>query len=168
MNELTNKQFLWAEYYIQYHNGTKAARLAGYKGDDNALAVVASRNIRNDKIRDYLSERYKTLAMTSDEVLMRLANIARASLSDYCDENGTIDWKKVSRDGYAIKSIAKGSKLETESRLRALELIGKAQSMFTERIEIMDWRAEAREAGYEPSVIFEEMVRRAVEVQSEE
>jgi len=135
---LTNKQFLWAEYYIQYHNGTKAARLAGYKGDDNALAVIASRNLRNAKIRAYLADRYKEFAMTSDEVLMRLANIARASLTDYCAEDGTVDWKKVHKDGYAFKSVKKGSKLEFESKLRALELIGRAHAMFTDKIAPTD------------------------------
>lgn len=136
MRGLTTKQFLWAEYLIQYRNGTKAAKLAGYKGNDNVLAGIGHANLRNPKIRAYLADRYKEFAMTSDEVLMRLANIARASLTDYCDENGTIDWKKVHKDGYALKSIKKGSKLEFESKLRALELIGKAQAMFTDKLEV--------------------------------
>jgi len=83
-----------------------------------------------------MADRYKEFAMTSDEVLMRLASIARASLTDYCDETGAIDWKKVHKDGYVFKSMSKGSKLEFESKLRALELIGKAQSMFTDKLEV--------------------------------
>jgi len=138
MNEhnLTNKQFLWAEFLIQTSNGTLSAKLAGYKGNDNVLAGIAHANIRNPKIKAYLSDRYKEFAMSSDEVLMRLANIARASLTDYCDENGTIDWKKVAKDGYALKAIKKGGKLEFESKLRALELIGKAQAMFSDKLEV--------------------------------
>ena len=136
-HNLTNKQFLFCEHYIQTSNGTLSSKLAGYKGkDDNSHAARASHLLRNDKVRDYLADRYKEFAMTSDEVLMRLANIARASLTDYCDERGTIDWKKVHKDGYAFKSIKKGSKLELESKLRALELIGKAQSMFTDKLEV--------------------------------
>ena len=139
MNEhnLTNKQFLFCEHYIQTSNGTKSSRLAGYKGKtDNVHAVNASRLLRKPKIRAYLADRYKEFAMTSDEVLMRLASIARASLTDYCDENGTIDWAKVHKDGYALKSVQKGSKLEFESKLRALELIGKAQAMFSDKLEV--------------------------------
>lgn len=140
MNEynLTNKRFLFCEHYIQTNgNGTLSSRLAGFKGEsDNVHAVNASRLLRNPKIRAYLADRYKEFAMSSDEVLMRLASIARSSLTDYCDENGTIDWKKVHKDGYALKSIKKGSKLEFESKLRALELIGKAQAMFTEKLEV--------------------------------
>ena len=136
-HNLTQKQFLFCEYLIQTRNGTKSAKLAGYKGkDDNAFAAMASRMLRNDKVQAYLSNRYKEVAMSSDEVLMHLANIARASLSDYCDENGTIDWAKVAKDSYALKSMKRGSKLEFESKLRALELIGKAQSMFTDKLEV--------------------------------
>ena len=140
MNDnLTNKQFLFCEHYIQTSNATLSARLAGYSGkDDNAYAVTGHDNLRKPKIRAYLAERYKEFAMTSDEVLMRLANIARASLTDYCDENGTIDWKRVHKDGYALKSIKKGSKLEFESKLRALELIGRAHAMFTDKIAPTD------------------------------
>ena len=139
MNEhnLTNKQFLFSEHYIQTSNATLSARLAGYSGkDDASFASIGSRLLRNDKVRAYLADRYKEFAMSSDEVLMRLANIARASLADYCDESGTIDWKKVAKDSYALKSVKKGSKLEFESKLRALELIGKSQSMFTDKLEV--------------------------------
>ena len=140
MNEhnLTNKRFLFCEHFIQTNgNGTLSSKLAGFKGaNDNVHAVNATRLLRNAKIQAYLSKRYKEFAMSSDEVLMRLANIARASLSDYCDDLGTIDWEKVAKDGYAFKSVKKGSKLEFESKLRALELIGKAQSMFTDKLEV--------------------------------
>ena len=140
MNEhnLTNKRFLFCEHFIQTNgNGTLSSKRAGFKGaNDNVHAVNATRLLRNAKIQAYLSKRYKEFAMSSDEVLMRLANIARASLADYCDESGTIDWTKVAKDSYALKSVKKGSKLEFESKLRALELIGKAQSMFTDKLEV--------------------------------
>ena len=139
MNEhnLTNKQFLFCEHYIQTSNATLSARLAGYSGkNDKAFSGIGSRLLGTVSIRAYMADRYKEFAMSSDEVLMRLANIARASLTDYCDENGTIDWNKVHKDGYAFKSVNKGSKLEFESKLRALELIGKAQSMFTDKLEV--------------------------------
>ena len=136
-HNLTQKQFLFCEHLIQTRNGTKAARLAGYKGDDNALASIASQNLRKPKVQAYLSKRYKETAMDSDEVLSLLAKIARASVSDYCDENGTIDWKKVAADGYSIKAVMK-AKLEFEGKLRALELIGRAHAMFTDKIAPTD------------------------------
>jgi len=138
-HKLTNKQFLFCEHYIQTSNATLSARLAGYSGkDDKAYSGIGSRLLGNVGIRAYLADRYKEFAMTSDEVLMRLANIARASLTDYCDENGTIDWKRVHKDGYALKSIAKGNRLEFESKLRALELIGRSTGMFIDKIAPTD------------------------------
>ena len=168
-HKLTQKQFLFCEHLIQTRNGTKSSKLAEYQcNSDNAHAVNASRLLRNDKIQAYLQGRYAETCMGSNEVLSLLAKIARASGTDYCDENGTIDWKKVAADGYPIKAVKKGSKLEFESKLRALELIGRSTGMFIERIEVMDWRDEARRAGFEPSEIFEEMVRQAVVAQNKE
>lgn len=170
--QLTNLQFLFCEFYIQTSNGTLSSRLAGYKGKaDNIHAVNASRLLRTAKIQDYLKERYKEVAMGADEVLARLAKMARASVSDFVDENGIIDWKKVNKEGYVVKSLThtkgKSSKIEIEGRLRALELIGKAQAMFTEKIEIVDWREELRKAGAEPSKLFEEMVQHFMSMQSD-
>ena len=172
MSKLTQKQFLFCEFYIQTSNGTLSAELAGYKGkNDNSFAAMASRMLRNVKIRSYLKERYADVAMDSDEVLARLAKMARASVSDFVDESGIVDWDKVSKEGYVVKSIThtkgKSSKIEIEGRLRALELIGKAQAMFTDKIEIMDWREELRKHDVEPSKIFEEYVKQFMKVQSD-
>jgi len=142
MTILTTKQFLWAEYLIQHRNGTKAARLACYKGDDNAHAVIASRNLRNPKIRAYLSKRYEEIAMSSDEVLSHLADLARTSAADFLKPEGVIDWDKVIDEGYAIKSIThtkgKSSKIEVEGKIKALELIGKAHGLYITKIAPTD------------------------------
>jgi len=148
-HNLTAKQLSFCEHYIQTRNATKAARLAGYS--PRTARQQGSRLLSNVDIRAFLSQRYKEVAMSSDEVLMRLANIARASLTDYCDENGTIDWPKVAKDGYALKSMKRGGKLEFESKLRALELIGRAHAMFIDKIAPTDptgtkeYGADARE-----------------------
>lgn len=143
MHGLTAKQFLFCEYYIQTRNGTLSARLAGYKGkDDNSFAAIASRLLRNVKVKAYLAKRYAELCMDSDEVLMLLAKLARADISHYMQEGGGIDWKKVEADGYAIKSVqhtkGKHSKIEIEPRLRALELIGKVHGLYITKIAPTD------------------------------
>ena len=169
---LTWKQFLFCEFYIQTSNATLAAKMAGYKGNnDNSFAVTGSRLLRNAKIREHLSKRYTEAAMGADEVLARLAKMARASVSDFVDEHGVVDWAKVNKEGYVVKSVThtkgKSSKIELEGKMRALELIGKAHAMFTEKIEIVDWREELRKHDIEPSEIFEEYVKQFMEVQSD-
>ena len=170
---LTWKQFLFCEFYIQTSNGTLAAKMAGYKGNsDNSFAVTASRLLRNAKIRAYLKKRYADIAMDTDEVLARLAKMARASVSDFVDEHGIIDWAKVNKEGYVVKSIThtkgKSSKIELEGKMKALELIGRSQAMFTDKLEIMDWREELRKHDIEPAKIFEEYVKQCMEVQSDD
>jgi phage terminase small subunit len=138
--KLTDKQRLWAEYYIQTGNATLSAKFAGYKGNNNALGVVGHRNLRNAKIQTFLSKRYQEVAMASDEVMARLAKKARANVSDFVDEQGLIDWEKVHQSGDVIKSIThtkgKQSKIELESSLRALELIGKYHALFTDKVQL--------------------------------
>ena len=142
MSVLTIKQKLWAEHNIQPRKGTKAARLAGYKGSDNVLAQVGHGNIRNPKIKNYLSKRYKEVAMSSNEVLKLLADLARSGVADFVDKFGVIDWDKLHNNGYSIKSInhtkGKSSKIEGESRLKALELIGRSQGLFIDKIAPTD------------------------------
>jgi len=142
MSVLTIKQKLWAEHYIQTRNGTKAARLAGYKGSDNVLAQVGHGNIRNPKIQKYLSERYSEIAMDSDEVLKLLADLARSGAADFVNEHGIIDWEKIKSSGYSIKSIkhnkGKSSRIEVEPRLKALELIGRSHGLFIDKIAPTD------------------------------
>lgn len=168
----TPRQIRFCEFYIQTSNGTLSSRLAKYRGkSDNVHAVNASRLLRNAKIKAYLGRRYSEVAMASNEILARLAKMARASVSDYVNEDGSIDWKKVSRDGYVVKSVTHTdgrSRIEIEGKLKALELIGRAQAMFTDRIEIMEWREEMRKAGIAPSEIFEEMVKQFMDVQSDD
>jgi hypothetical protein len=80
--------------------------------------------------------------MSSDEVLMHLAKLARADISHYIKEGGAIDWKKVEADGYAVKSVqhtlGRQSKIEIEPRLRALELIGKVHGLYITKIAPTD------------------------------
>lgn len=73
---LTAKQQAFADFYIIHKNATKAARLAGYSGDDNAMAVIGARNLRNAKIRAYIDRAFQEQVMSRDEVLARLASIA--------------------------------------------------------------------------------------------
>lgn len=57
--ELTLKQKKFIEVYAG--NGTEAARLAGYKGNENALAVAANELLRNPKIADAIANREKKI-----------------------------------------------------------------------------------------------------------
>jgi Terminase small subunit len=54
--KLTAKQLRFVAAYLETENGTLAAKVAGYKGDDNQLAVQASVNLRNPKIQQLIED----------------------------------------------------------------------------------------------------------------
>lgn len=60
MRPLTLKQDKFRLRYVDNDgNGLKAARYAGYKGNDNVLAAIASQNLRKLNIKQKI-EQYKT------------------------------------------------------------------------------------------------------------
>src|SRR5687767_13370369 len=85
--DLTGKELLFALAYTgeAKFNGTKAARLAGYAGDDNVLAMTASRLLRKDKVSGFIEARLTAAKMTADEVLMELGDIARAPWKEFLE-----------------------------------------------------------------------------------
>lgn len=114
-DKLTPKQQLFVEAYLgeANGNGTKAARLAGYKGNDKTLGVIATENLSKPSIASRVRERLTeaTKGMNADEVLSELAKIARMD-ADHPDPKAV------------------------QNKVRALELLGKYHKLFTEKQEI--------------------------------
>ena len=164
--KLTDKQALFVEEYLQDFNATRAAERAGYSGDENSLAVQGHRLLRNAKIAERVRLRLQEAAMTANEVLSRLAAIARSSYSEYLTSDATVDFGRLIADGQgflvkAIKDTRYGKQIEFYDAQRALELIGKRYGLFVERHAIVDWRTEASERGLDASELFERMVQEA-------
>lgn len=65
--KLTLKQLRFVAAYLDPAaadgNGTQAARMAGYKGDDDQLAVQSSVNLRNPKIHEFMANNLVAPAM---------------------------------------------------------------------------------------------------------
>jgi phage terminase small subunit len=138
---LTPKQSAFIEEYFVDFNATRAAQRAGYSGDDNTLAATGSRLLRNDKIANRVSQRLSESAMSADEVLARLAEIARGAHGEYLLESGKVDFAQLIEDGngHLIKSIREtqyGLSIEFCDMQRALVDIGKHHGLFVERREI--------------------------------
>jgi phage terminase small subunit len=79
--KLTAKQSLFVEAYLATLNATQAAIKAGYS--KNTAAVIGCENLRKPNIRHKIDERLKELALSSDETLKSLSDIAKSSLNDY-------------------------------------------------------------------------------------
>lgn len=154
MAKLTAKQRKFiTEYFKCGMNGTEAAARAGYAGDRATLAVIASDNLRNPKIRDEINKRMDADAMSASEVIARLSAIARSDMSDFVkiDHGITfLDAEKAEKAGalHLIKKVRikdDGIEVELYDKQAALVQLGKYHAIFTDRVKIDDWRSQAIE-----------------------
>lgn len=72
---LTIKQAAFVESYLQCFNATQAAIEAGYS--EKTARSIGSENLTKPDIWEAIETELKASAMTSEEVLMRLAELAR-------------------------------------------------------------------------------------------
>ena len=106
-NKLTEKQLRFINIYNG--NGTEAARQAGYTGDDNALAVMSTKLLRNAKISEAIKNR------TNKELKPMIAD--RQKRQEF--------WASVMEDRAE----------DMRNRLRASELLGKSDGDFIVKLE---------------------------------
>jgi len=111
-NGLTLKQDKFKEVYLATGNGTEAARQTYQAKSENALAVIASQNLRKPKIVSAIKERLKHIA-TADEVLGETSEIALAKWKEFV----TVE---MDDQGNQIKV-----QLKLNDKLKALEMLAK-------------------------------------------
>jgi len=122
VRKLSPKQRAFVEAYAG--NGTEAARIAGYKGNDVTLCSMGKENLRKPHIWVAIQARGK------DEADSRIAT--RAERQAF--------WTDVVR-GVVTDSGGNGeadiiTRPDMKDRLRAAELLGKSEGDFIERKEI--------------------------------
>ena len=137
---LTSKQKAFVEEYLCDFNATRAAERAGYGGADNVLGAQGSRLLKNVNISKKIKERLAESAMSADEVLMRLSEMARGEHGKYIKPDGCIDLDQLIADGkgYLIKGTKEtkyGLQIEFYDAQHALVDIGRAHGIFRDRIE---------------------------------
>ena len=122
-DKLTTKQRLFVEAYLANPNATEAARKAGYKGSDATLANTGAENLRKPYIAKLVEQRIAKAAMTADEVLNELAEIAKAPWDKFFEY-------QTDGDGGVLKINVK-----LAEKIKALELVGKYHKLFTDKQE---------------------------------
>ena len=155
-------------YLANGGNGTRAAREAGYKGDDNVLAVTAYDNLRNPKIMTELNNRMKASAMSSEEVLFRLSQQAQIDARDLIGLSpdqlknhpmaAQIKEFEHTVDRIGDIMIQEKIKIKVYDKQAALVHLGKHHGLFRERIEV-DWVSELKQAGLDPTEVEDEIVK---------
>lgn len=78
---LTIKQQRFADEYIKSLNATRSAIAAGYS-EDSAYSI-GSENLRKPEVRAYIDEKLKEAAISADEAVKLLGDIAKGCLNNY-------------------------------------------------------------------------------------
>lgn len=140
---LTAKQQAFVEHYLQCWNASRAARLAGYS--EKTAYSQGARLLKNVEVQAAISARLDELKMSADEVLLRLADQARATMDDFLDpERGEVDLARAAARGklHLVKKFSRSTgKVETvtielHDAQAALVQIGRHHKLFTDRTEI--------------------------------
>lgn len=138
---MTPKQRLFVAEYLATMCATEAARRAGYRGNDATLGQVGYENLRKPELAAEIEAGLRNRLMGPNEVLTRLADQARGTMSDFVrlDEKGTptLDLKQASDRGklHLVKKLfwsETGPRIELYSSKDALELLGKGHGLFKE------------------------------------
>lgn len=151
---LSVKQTLFINEYLRTFNATQAALAAGYS--EKTARSIGAENLTKPDIAQAIKERLQESAMSADEVLMRLAEQARASYADCIETGGKVNIEKLITSGKAhlIKSIKEteyGRNVEFYDAQAALIQLGKHHKLFTDVSEtkhsgkleieyVNDWR----------------------------
>jgi phage terminase small subunit len=122
--KLTEKQKRFADYYIETGNITEAARKAGYKQPH----VQGSQTLANLSVKTYIDEQLKILddkrIMRAEEVMQLLTSIARNE-----------EQEEVVVFGDSGPQVVNKS-MSAKDRLKALELIGKRYTLWTDKTQL--------------------------------
>ena len=148
---LSDKQKRFVEEYLIDLNATQAAIRAGYTQSkythNNASKLLENRNIRR-AIDQAMAERSKRTGVSADRVVRELAKVAFLNPTDVIDmETASVNEWATDEDKATIASVKvktiptdAGEILEREvktyDKIRALELLGKHNGMFTDKVRL--------------------------------
>jgi len=100
--QLTAKQQAFIAYYVKYHNATRAARLAGYEGDDNTLGVTGFDLLRNPNVKGEIERLFRERLASPSEVLDLINTTAKFDPEPYLKDDLSLDVRKMGKDGLGI------------------------------------------------------------------
>lgn len=154
MADLTDKQQAFIDhYFLCGFNGTEAAARAGYDGERETLAVVASENLRKPNIREAIDARMAETKMSANEVLARLGEHARGNIVPFLvtDHDGNLEsfdlsddkplhlLKKASITESEFKGVTKRTvTIELYDAQSALVHIGRHYGLFVDKTALTD------------------------------
>jgi phage terminase small subunit len=122
LTPLTNKQKVFVEEYLTDHNGTRSAIAAGYSR--KSASVIAAENLLKPNIAFEIRRRITEKVMCADEVLTRLADMARASHFPFIkiSDDGFVYFDFSNPDAKNYLHLIKKIKTKRQRKLEGLEV----------------------------------------------
>ena len=149
MAKLTEKQQRFVDEYLIDLNATQAAIRAGYsaKTAQEQGSQNLSKLMVQQAIAEQMADRSRRTGVNQDRIVLELARIAFAKITDIVDSEGKIKSTATDDDLACIESVKyKGSESETSSsverevklssKLKALELLGKHLGMWNDKLDV--------------------------------
>lgn len=155
MAKLTDKQQRFVDEYLIDLNATQAAIRAGYSvrtANEQGAQNLAKLSIQ-DAISKKMAARSRRTGVNAERVVLELAKVAFAKMTDIVDSNGKIKEDASPDDLACIESIKYkesdneyGGSVEREvkiaSKLKALELLGKHLGMWSDKFNVTVEKSE--------------------------
>jgi len=140
---LTNKQQVFVNQYLTCWNASEAARIAEYAHPGSQ----GHRLLNNVEIAEEIKRRVDEMAMSADEVLIRLSEHARASIADFVEfkpgiNEPYLNMKQAAEQGKlgAVKKFKYDSnghpEIELHDAQAALVQLGRVHGLFTDKQEV--------------------------------
>lgn len=138
--ELNARQRLFVSYYLGVSSGnaTDAARRAGCPHPE----VAGHRLLRNVNVRAAIDAKLDQVALTSDQILARLSEVATGGVSDFIEvtEGGfpRLDFASAKKRGKMkllrkFKQTETGVEIETHDPIKALDMLGKYRRLWSDK-----------------------------------
>jgi phage terminase small subunit len=165
---LTVKQKAFVDEYVNCWNASAAARRAGYS--ETSARVIGHENLTKPDIQAEIKRRVSELAMGGDEVLIRLAEMARGNMDDFVSfrpgvKLPLLDFEKAHEAGKfglikKLKYTADGAiEFELYDSQAALALLAKANRLLVDRSEVTGAGGGPIEIAQVPKLTDEELER---------
>ena len=135
---MRTRQKVFVEEYLKSWNATQAAIKAGYS--PRSAASIGHENLRKPEIQAEIERRIEQEVMSDKEVLLRLAQQARAEYAEFIRPDGSLDLEALKAHGKAhlIKSIKRtryGLQVEFHDAQKALIQLARHQGLYEKKPE---------------------------------